>query len=294
MDPSKLNGGRVSPNTTPSPLHQFLTDCHARLLNDHRGSVADYIPELKKANPHYFGISLATIDGHVYEVGDSAVPFTIQSISKPFVFALALQTLGADKVEGVIGVEPSGDTFNSIRLRADNRPHNPMVNAGAIACSALLHKSGGNEAFACILDALSRFAGHKLSVDEAVFASERETGDRNRAIAYLLRNYAVVEGDVGAILDVYFRQCSVLVTARDLAVMAATLANKGVNPLTGEQVMNPYVVARTLSIMTSSGMYDYAGEWIYRVGMPAKSGVGGGIAAALPRAIGPWHVFTAA
>jgi len=248
--------------------------------------VADYIPELKNANPHYFGISLATIDGHVYEVGDSAVPFTIQSISKPFVFALALQTLGAEKVEAVIGVEPSGDTFNSIRLRADNRPHNPMVNAGAIACSALLHKNGGNEAFACILDALSRFAGHKLSVDEAVFASERETGDRNRAIAYLLRNYAVVEGDVGAILDVYFRQCSVLVTARDLAVMAATLANNGVNPLTAEQVMNPYVVARTLSIMTSSGMYDYAGEWIYRVGMPAKSGVGGGIAAALPAQLG--------
>ena len=286
MDSSKLNGGTLSPNTILSPLHQFLTDCHARLFSDHRGSVADYIPELKKANPHYFGISLTTIDGHVYEVGDSAVPFTIQSISKPFVFALALQTLGANKVEAVIGVEPSGDTFNSIRLRADNRPHNPMVNAGAIACSALLHKSRGNETFPCILDALSRFAGHKLSVDEAVFASERETGDRNRAIAYLLRNYAIFEGDVGAILDVYFRQCSVLVTARDLAVMSATLANNGVNPLTGEQVMNPYVVARTLSIMTSSGMYDYAGEWIYRVGMPAKSGVGGGIVAALPAQLG--------
>src|SRR5262249_1604159 len=155
-----------------------------------------------------------------------------------FVFALALQTLGADRVEAVIGVEPSGDAFNSIRLCADNRPYNPMVNAGAIACSALLHKNRGSEAFACIIDALSRFAGRKLSVDERVFASERETGDRNRAIAYLLRNYAVVEGDVGAILDVYFRQCSVLVTARDLAVMAATLANNGVNPLTGEQVMN--------------------------------------------------------
>ena len=276
----------MPPNTILSPLHQFLTDCHARLRDDDRGSVADYIPELKKASPHCFGISLTTIDGHVYEVGDSAVPFTIQSISKPFVFALALQTLGADRVEAVIGVEPSGDAFNSIRLRADNRPYNPMVNAGAIACSALLHRSRGSEAFACVIDALSRFAGRKLSVDEAVFASERETGDRNRAIAYLLRNYAVVEGDVGAILDVYFRQCSVLVTARDLAVMAATLANNGINPLTGEQVMNSYVVARTLSIMTSSGMYDYAGEWIYRVGMPAKSGVGGGIVAALPAQLG--------
>jgi glutaminase len=286
MDSSKLNGGSLPPNASLSPLHQFLTNCHAQLRNDDRGSIADYIPELKKANPHHFGISLTTIDGHIYEVGDSAIPFTIQSISKPFVFALALQMLGADKVEAVIGVEPSGDTFNSIRLRADNRPYNPMVNAGAIACSALLHKSKGNEAFASIIDALSRFAGHKLSVDEAVFASERETGDRNRAIAYLLRNYAVLEGDVGAILDVYFRQCSVLVTARDLAVMAATLANNGVNPLTGEQVMKPFVVARTLSIMTSSGMYDYAGEWIYRIGMPAKSGVGGGIAAALPAQLG--------
>ncbi len=133
---------------------------------------------------------------------------------------------------------------------------------------------------------LGSFAGRELGVDEQVFASERETGDRNRAIAYLLRNYAVIEGDVSAVLDVYFRQCSVLVTSRDLAIMAATLANNGVNPITGAQVMSPYTVARTLSIMTSSGMYDYAGEWVYRVGMPAKSGVGGGIVAALPAQLG--------
>ncbi len=269
-----------------SPLHRFLQRCHADFRQDDSGAVADYIPELKKANPQLFGVSLATIDGHVYEVGDSNVPFTIQSISKAFVFALALEKLGAEKVEAVIGVEPSGDAFNSIRLRPDNRPYNPMVNSGAIACSGLIHKARGSEAFECIRDALSRCAGHELGVDEAVFASERETGDRNRAIAYLLRNYAVVEGDVDAVLDVYFRQCSILVTARDLAVMAATLANNGVNPITGEQVMKPYAVARTLSIMTSSGMYDYAGEWVYRVGMPAKSGVGGGIVAALPAQLG--------
>jgi glutaminase len=269
-----------------SPLHRFLVRCHSEFRNDVSGAVADYIPELKKANPHYFGVCLATIDGHVYEVGDSSVPFTIQSISKAFVFALALELLGAERVEAVIGVEPSGDAFNSIRLRADNRPYNPMVNSGAIACSGLIHQAKGGEAFECIRKALGRFAGRDLDVDESVFASERETGDRNRAIAYLLRNYAVVEGDVGAVLDVYFRQCSVLVTARDLAVMAATLANNGVNPVTGEQVMNPYAVARTLSIMTSSGMYDYAGEWVYRVGMPAKSGVGGGIVAALPTQLG--------
>jgi glutaminase len=281
-----LNGGAVPPPIGTSPLHRFLIRCHAEFRTDHSGAVADYIPELNKADPTHFGVSLATIDGHVYEVGDSSVPFTIQSISKAFVFALALEMLGADRVEAVVGVEPSGDVFNSIRLRPDNRPYNPMVNSGAIACSALIHKARGSEAFECIRDALGRFAGRELPVDEAVFASDRETGDRNRAIAYLLRNYAVLEGDVAAVLDVYFQQCSVLVTARDLAIMAATLANNGVNPVTGAQVMKPYAVARTLSIMTSSGMYDYAGEWVYRVGMPAKSGVGGGIVAALPAQLG--------
>jgi glutaminase len=156
----------------------------------------------------------------------------------------------------------------------------------AIACSGLIYDVKGKDAFGRILATLSGFAGRKLGVDEAVFASERATGDRNRAIAYLLRNYAVIKGDVDAVLDVYFGQCSVLVTARDIAVMAATLANRGVNPLTGEQIVSPYAVARTLSMMTSSGMYDYAGEWIYRVGMPAKSGVGGGIVAALPAQLG--------
>lgn len=281
-----LNGGHWPPNAAVSPLHRFLIDCHADFIKDNSGTVADYIPELTKANPDHFGISLATIDGHVYDVGDCTILFTIQSISKPFVFALALEALGAERVEAVIGVEPSGDAFNSIRLRPDNRPYNPMVNSGAIACSALIQKARGSEAFECIRDALSRFAGRELSVDDAVFASERETGDRNRAIAYLLRNYSVLEGDVGTVLDVYFRQCSLLVSARDLAVMGATLANNGVNPLTGEQVMKPYAVARTLSIMTSSGMYDYAGEWVYRIGMPAKSGVGGGIVAALPAQLG--------
>ena len=278
--------GRASPQTAASPLHRFLIRCHADIREENSGAVADYIPELMKAEPSHFGVSLATIDGHVYEVGDTAVPFTIQSVSKPFVFALALEMLGAERVEAVVGVEPSGDAFNSIRLRPDNRPFNPMVNSGAIACSGLIHKAQGGGAFECIRAALGRFAGRELDVDEAVFVSERETGDRNRAIAYLLRNYAVVEGDVGAVLDVYFRQCSVLVTARDLAIMAATLANDGVNPVTGEQVVTPYTVSRTLSVMTSSGMYDYAGEWVYRVGMPAKSGVGGGIVAALPAQLG--------
>jgi glutaminase len=269
-----------------TPLLRFLDHCHREFSAENGGAVADYIPELGKADPDHFGISLATIDGHVYEVGDSRTPFTIQSMSKPFVFALALDTLGAERVERAIGVEPSGDPFNSIRLNAENHPFNPMVNAGAITCSGLIHAAKGTGAFEHIRQALGRFAGRELGMDEAVYASESATGDRNRAIGYLLRNSDVIADDVTAVLDVYFRQCSVLVTARDIAVMAATLANRGINPVTGEQVMTPYAISRTLSVMTSSGMYDYAGEWIYRVGIPAKSGVGGGILAALPARLG--------
>src|SRR6266702_4435478 len=268
------------------PLLRFLNTCLNEFYAETSGTVAAYLPALGKADPAYFGISLATLDGHVYEVGDSRVPFTIQSMSKPFVFALALDLLGAGRVESAIGVEPSGDPFNSIRLNADNHPFNPMVNAGAITCTGLIHESKGADAFEQIRLALSRFAGRDLAVDEAVYTSESQTGDRNRAIGYLLKTNAVISDNVSSVLDVYFRQCAVLVTARDVAVMAATLANRGVNPVTGEQVMTPYAISRTLSVMTSSGMYDYAGEWIYRIGIPAKSGVGGGILAALPARLG--------
>jgi glutaminase len=268
------------------PLLRFLTDCHAGFSAETGGAVADYIPELGKADPDHFGVSLATIDGHVYEVGDTRIAFTVQSMSKPFVFALALDTLGAARVESSIGVEPSGEPFNSIRLNADNHPFNPMVNSGAIACSGLIHEAKGAGAFDCIRESLSRFAGRDLGVDQAVFASESATGDRNRAIAYLLRNSGVIKDNVEAVVETYFRQCSILVTARDIAIMAATLANHGRNPVTGEQVVTPYAISRTLSVMTSAGMYDYAGEWIYRVGIPAKSGVGGGILAALPARLG--------
>ncbi|MDR6335339.1 glutaminase [Xanthobacter flavus] len=275
------------PSTTlETPLLRFLKDTHADFSRIDEGEVASYIPELGKANPDHFGIAVATTDGHVYEAGDTQVPFTIQSVSKAMVFALALDLLGAERVEAAIGVEPSGEAFNSIRLRADNKPFNAMVNAGAIACSGLIAESTGGDAFELIRQALGRFAGRELGVDEAVFESERSTGDRNRAIAYLLRTYGGVTGDVDRLLDVYFRQCSVLVTARDLAVMGATFANHGVNPLTGATVASNYAVARTLAVMSSSGMYDFAGEWIYRVGVPAKSGVGGGILAALPSQLG--------
>jgi glutaminase len=280
--------GRKANNWSSSkpPLLRFLDQCHRDFAAETSGAVANYIPELGKADPDHFGISLATLDGHVYEVGDTRVPFTIQSMSKAFVFALALDTLGAGRVESAIGVEPSGDPFNSIRLNAENHPFNPMVNAGAIACSGLLHEAKGDDALETIRHALSQFAGRELAIDEAVYASESATGDRNRAIGYLLRNSDVIKDNVSEVLEVYFRQCSILVTARDIAIMAATLANRGINPVTGEHVVTPYAVSRTLSVMTSSGMYDFAGEWIYRVGIPAKSGVGGGIVGVINRQLG--------
>jgi glutaminase len=159
-------------------LGHFLNHCLTTYAAENSGAAANYIPELSKANPAHFGISLATIDGHVYEAGDSAVEFTIQSISKAFVFALALEIVGPERVEAKIGVEPSGEAFNSIRLTADNRPFNAMVNAGAIACSGLIHGVEGAGAFERVRDALSRFAGRELGVDQAVFESERATGDR--------------------------------------------------------------------------------------------------------------------
>jgi glutaminase len=285
MQRTGLVSDRLTSNIQ-TPLQHFLITCHSELKTDNSGAVANYIPELSKADPSHFGAALATIDGHVYEVGNSDIEFTIQSISKAFIFALALEILGTEQIEAYIGVEPSGEAFNSIRLNEKNRPFNPMVNAGAIACSGLIYQYERNGAFERILDILGRFTGRKLTIDEQVYASESATGDRNRAIAWMLRNYGVIKDDVDAVLDVYFRQCSVLVTAYDLAVMAATLANNGINPLTGLRVISPYSVSRTLSVMTSSGMYDYAGEWIYRVGIPAKSGVGGGIIAALPSQLG--------
>lgn len=275
-----------SPADGHSPLLRFLHELHQRYASETGGALADYIPELSKANPDHFGISLVSIDGHTYEVGDTQVPFTIQSISKAFVFALALDLVGPERVEAKIGVEPSGEAFNAIRLNARNQPFNAMVNAGAIACSGIIHEAKGDDAFETVRLAMSRFAGRDLGVDESVFESERATGDRNRAIGYLLKSSSVIGTDVSAVLDVYFRQCSILVNAHDIAVMAATLGNRGVNPITGEQVVAPYSVARALSVMTSSGMYDYAGEWIYRVGLPAKSGVGGGIVATFPSQFG--------
>ena len=266
-----------------SPIHDYLNELIERFRNDQTGSLANYIPELAKADKNWFGIALVTVDGHIYPVGDSWHPFTIQSISKPFTYALTLDIHGADYTLGKVGVEPSGEAFNEISLeQVTGRPFNPMINAGAIATTGLVHGETPEERFKKILNCYEKFAARELELDEGVYRSESETGNRNRAIAYLLRNSNIIEDKTEETLDLYFRQCSILVNCRDLAVMGATLANNGINPITGVVAMKPGNVEKVLSIMSTCGMYDYAGGWIYDVGMPAKSGVAGGIMAVLP------------
>jgi glutaminase len=278
---------QVSPVPIASPIEQWLKELHGKYQGAFDGKLADYIPELTRANPAHFGVALATADGQVYEVGDSSAVFTIQSISKPLVYGLALEDHGPEEVLRRVGVEPTGEAFNSIVMdEINNRPFNPMVNAGAIATTSLIKGNGPQERFQRILGMFSKYAGRPLVIDPAVFHSERATGHRNRAIAFLQLNSGMITEPVTEHLDLYFQQCSILVSARDLAMMAATLANNGVNPVTGERAIAGEHVKTVLSVMASCGMYDYSGEWVYRVGMPAKSGVGGGIIAVLPGQFG--------
>jgi glutaminase len=251
------------------------------------GALADYIPELAGVDPTGLGMSLSSADGFVYESGDATTEFTIQSISKPFTYALALDRIGANAVDARIGVEPSGEAFNEISVdQSTQMPKNPMINAGAITAVSLIPATSPDERFALIQDFYSGFAGRRLELDHDVYASEKATGSRNRAIGYMLESFGALDDDPDEVLDVYYRQCSLNVTSTDLARMGATLARGGVNPQTGRRVTQPAVVKRTLSVMVTCGMYDAAGDWVSAVGMPAKSGVGGGIVAVLPGQLG--------
>ena len=270
-----------------APVQDYLVELHERVSGLTGGKPADYIPELGKANPAAFGIALATVDGEVYSVGDSNQAFTIQSVSKPFMYGYALQRYGREAVLTHVGVEPTGEAFNSIVLdEVANRPFNPMVNAGAIAVAELMGGQTQEQRTANMLALFGGLAGRELSIDEQVFRSEEATGHRNRAIAYMMLNTGMIRRDPNEVLDLYFRQCSVNVTCRDLAIMAATLANDGTNPVTGQSVYDAQFVRDVVSVMNSCGMYDYAGEWAYEVGMPAKSGVSGCIMAVIPGQIG--------
>jgi glutaminase len=269
------------------PVDLYLRALHTRVGDNRGGAIATYIPELAKADPEAFGIAIATVDGKVYSIGDADLPFTIQSISKAFIYGYALDEYGREAVLRHVGVEPTGEAFNAIVLdEVNNRPFNPMVNAGAMAAAELVRGDTPEARIAEMLAVLSRFAGRSLHIDEAVFRSEQATGNRNRAIAYMMLNAGMIHSPPETILDIYFRQCSVRVTCTDLAVMAATLANNGVNPLTGERALASEYIHDVLTVMNSCGMYNYAGQWSYEVGMPAKSGVGGGILAVIPGQIG--------
>jgi len=268
-------------------FQNYLEGLHRNHAGIDAGAVASYIPKLLEADPAGLGIALAMVDGHVYQVGDSCQPFTIQSISKAITYGLALEDQGVEAVLAKVDVEPSGEAFNSISLEPETgRPKNPMINAGAIATVALVKGDTPEAKFSRMLQCYEKYLGHPVVIDEDVYRSEKSTGHRNRAIAYLLRNSNIIEKDPDDELDVYFKQCALLVTCEDLALIGATLANNGVNPITGIRALQSRYVPNVLSVMSSCGMYDYSGAWIYEIGMPAKSGVGGGIVAVLPGQFG--------
>jgi glutaminase len=281
---------------TSRRIHERLTDLYRRHLAADDSPVANYYDPDRGYYPaamagserDTFGISLADLDGQLYGVGDHDKQFAVQSISKVFVYSLALADCGRDRVLEQVGVEPSGDAFNSILLdERDRRPYNPMVNAGAIVAAGMVRGKDSSERIDRIVEVMRLFAGNDtLSVDQETFYREWGATDRNRAIAYLMRSNGMLTSDVDETLAVYLQQCSVKLTCDDLARMAATLANGGVHPVTGVRPLPTLRVRDVLSVMFTCGMYDYAGEWAFDVGVPAKSAVSGGILAAVPGKMG--------
>ncbi|MEA5597950.1 glutaminase A [Rivularia sp. UHCC 0363] len=267
-----------------SDFPEFIKFLYEEYRHLNSGSLASYIPELTKADPNWFAISIVTKEGEIFEIGDHLQNFTIQSISKVFVYGMALEDCDRETLLEKIGVEPTGDPFNSVIRLDENskRPDNPMVNAGAIATAGLIKGSNATEKLNRMLDMFRRYIGHDVFIDAPVFMSERATGHRNRALANLLLNFDIIENNIEEILDFYFQQCALVVNCHDLAVMAATLANRGINPIAKKQAVKPCYVRDILSVMYTCGMYNYAGEWAYRVGIPAKSGVSGGIIGVIP------------
>ncbi|XP_041119453.1 glutaminase kidney isoform, mitochondrial-like isoform X5 [Polyodon spathula] len=254
------------------------------------GQVADYIPQLAKFSPDLWAVSLCTVDGQRHSVGDTKVPFCLQSCVKPLKYAIAVNDLGTEYVHRYVGKEPSGLRFNKLFLNEDDKPHNPMVNAGAIVITSLIKQGVSNaEKFDYVMSFLNKMAGNEyVGFNNATFQSERETGDRNFAIGYYLKEKKCFpEGtDMTGVLDFYFQLCSLEVTSESASVMAATLANGGFCPITGERVLSPEAVRNTLSLMHSCGMYDFSGQFAFYVGLPAKSGVAGGILLVVPNVMG--------
>ncbi|XP_035512028.1 glutaminase kidney isoform, mitochondrial [Morone saxatilis] len=269
---------------------QQINDMYDSAQQQEAGQVADYIPQLAKFSPDLWGVSLCTIDGQRHSVGDTKVPFCLQSCVKPLEYAIAVHNLGSEIAHQFVGKEPSGFKFNKLSLNEEDKPHNPMVNAGAIVISSLIKPhSNKAERFDYVMDFLKSMAGTEyVGFSNATFQSERETGDRNYAIGYYLKEKKCFpeNADMMAALDFYFQLCSIEVTCESGSVMAATLANGGICPITGERVLSAEAVRNTLSLMHSCGMYDFSGQFAFHVGLPAKSGVSGAVLLVVPNVMG--------
>jgi glutaminase len=283
----------------PSLWAQAATDvqaaldaAHAKYKDLKEGKNADYIPALAKVDSNIYGIALVTTDGKVYTAGDVKSEVSIQSISKVFTMAKVIEEQGPEAIAKTIGVDATGMRFNSIvsiefSQKVLGGPEmNSLVNPGAIATTSMVKGSTRDEVWKSILDYYSDFAGRPLTVDQEVFKSEADTNQRNQAIGYLMYAYGYIKANPLQATDVYTEQCSVAVNAKDLALMAATLANAGKNPVTGKQLMKAANVPHVLAVMATAGLYDDSGKWLYRTGLPGKSGVGGGLIAVSPGKFG--------
>jgi glutaminase len=263
-----------------------------KAYNDYKsleeGANADYIPALAKVDSNLYGIALVTVDGKVYTMGDLDTEVSIQSISKVFTMALVIEQEGPMSIFNNMGVDATGQVFNSIVAieQYQGEQMNPLVNPGAIAATGMVEGKDYDQIWTSILDFYGEFAGRKLTMMEDIYESEAATNQRNQALAMLMYAYGRIEGDALQATDIYTRQCSVGVNAQDLANMAATLANGGKNPVTGKQVVSPENVPEILAVMATAGLYDDSGQWLYKTGLPAKSGVGGGIIAVSPGKFG--------
>jgi glutaminase len=269
---------------TPEVVESLLAEVFERYRSVTEGAVADYIPALAETDPSLFGISMFSVTGRCASIGDASHLFSLQSISKAFVFALVCEAIGHEEAHRQLGVNATGLAFNSVMAIELNeeRTMNPMVNAGAMATTSLVPGATYEDRWEFIRDGLSRFAGRSLELDAEVYASESATNLRNQGIAHLLQSYGRLYADPDETTDLYTRQCSLLVSATDLSVMGATLAGGGVNPLTGEQVIEAFHCKHVLAAMATAGLYEHSGDWLYEVGLPGKSGVSGGIVTISP------------
>ncbi|BFZ21578.1 hypothetical protein BsWGS_24616 [Bradybaena similaris] len=269
---------------------QRINELFWRAKANTQGELASYIPQLARFNPESWGLAICTVDGQRYAIGDAHDPFCMQSIIKPLTYAMVLDELGPDVVHQYVGQEPSGQAFNNISLDSMNRPHNPLINAGAVVTCSLL-KQGMNIAdkFEYNQQKIRQLSGNEyVSFNNSVFLSERQTADRNFALGYYMKEkQCFPKGtNLHEVLDFYFQLCSVEITCDSGAVIAATLANGGICPITGVKVLEPYCIRDTLSLMLSCGMYDYSGQFAFKVGLPGKSGVSGGIMLVVPNVMG--------